>query len=72
VRYRLAWSGAAFDYRTLRRQPCDQTDARFEIATVFGRRDGGVVTDRGPLRAPLVVDALGWRRVLAGQPNQPP
>ncbi|MGE4426424.1 MAG: NAD(P)/FAD-dependent oxidoreductase [Solirubrobacteraceae bacterium] len=24
-----------------------------------------VLTDRGPIRAPLVVDALGWRRVLA-------
>ncbi|MDO9409906.1 NAD(P)/FAD-dependent oxidoreductase [Patulibacter sp.] len=24
-----------------------------------------VLTDRGPVRAPLVVDALGWRRVLA-------
>jgi flavin-dependent dehydrogenase len=41
---------------------------------------GGVVdgetrirTDRGELRAPLVVDALGWRRVLApGENVQPP
>lgn len=32
-----------------------------------------VDTDRGVLRAPLVVDALGWRRVLAaGESYQPP
>jgi flavin-dependent dehydrogenase len=32
-----------------------------------------VLSDRGPLTAPLVVDALGWRRVLARGPNvQPP
>ncbi len=32
-----------------------------------------VHTDRGDLRAPLVVDALGWRRVLGGgDPIQPP
>ena len=72
VRFRLPWSWAAFDYRELCRQLFDQTDARFEIATVFGRRAGGVVTDRGMLRAPLVVDALGWRRVLARERNQPP
>ena len=72
VRYRLPWSWAAFDYRELCQRLFDQTDARFEIATVVGRREGGVLTDRGLLRAPLVVDALGWRRVLAGEPNQPP
>lgn len=32
-----------------------------------------VVTDRGELRAPLVVDAMGWRRVLSDGPTiQPP
>jgi flavin-dependent dehydrogenase len=32
-----------------------------------------VVTDRGTLIAPLIVDALGWRRVLGAGPNvQPP
>jgi menaquinone-9 beta-reductase len=63
--------------------------ARFEVAHVKSRvrepgpgaRTGGartgadirVVTDRGELGAPLVVDALGWRRVLGAGPNvQPP
>jgi len=31
-----------------------------------------VETDRGDLSAPLVVDALGWKRVLAGNEYQPP
>ena len=32
----------------------------------------GIVTDRGVVSAPLVVDALGWKRVLAGNAYQPP
>ena len=72
VRYRLPWSWAAFDYRELCRLLREQTDARFEIATVKGRAGDGVLTDRGALEAPLVVDALGWRRVLARAGNQPP
>jgi menaquinone-9 beta-reductase len=35
-------------------------------------RDISVATDRGTLRAPLVVDALGWRRVLSSPHFQPP
>ncbi len=37
----------------------------FETATVEGREGFAVRTDRGELRAPLIVDALGWRRVLS-------
>jgi menaquinone-9 beta-reductase len=73
VRCRLPWSWSAFDYRELCRLLHAQTDARFEAALVQGRADGGVATDRGVLRAPIVVDALGWRRVLdAGGVFQPP
>src|SRR6185503_3327165 len=72
VRYRLPWSWAAFDYAQLCRLLFAQCDARFEIATVAGRTPDGVLTDRGELRAALVVDALGWRRVLAREGNQPP
>ena len=72
VRYRLPWSWAAFDYRELCRLLYEQCDARFEIATVTGRAGDAVVTDRGALHAPLVVDALGWRRVLGRDRHQPP
>jgi flavin-dependent dehydrogenase len=73
TRFRLPWSWSSFDYRELCRALWEQCDARFEIAKVE-RRDGEtVITDRGDLRAPLVVDALGWRRVLGRGANvQPP
>jgi flavin-dependent dehydrogenase len=87
ARYRLPWSWSSFDYRTLCRELWAQCDARFEIAKVEGRADAAegrtagiegegaiaVRTDRGVLEAPLVIDALGWRRVLGRGANvQPP
>src|SRR3954470_2393045 len=72
-RWRLPWSFATFDYRTLCGLLLAQGDATFEIAKVEERTEAGVRTDRGELRAPLVVDALGWRRVLGDGANvQPP
>lgn len=79
-RLRLPWSFSTFDYRTLCELLWRQCDAEFEFAKVNGRapnREGGdeiaVETDRGTLSAPLVVDALGWRRILAtGGVYQPP
>jgi flavin-dependent dehydrogenase len=79
-RYELPWTFSTFDYRTLCELLWDQCDARFETAKVNGRAaasngDGAIAveTDRGVLSAPLVVDALGWRRVLAsGDGFQPP
>jgi flavin-dependent dehydrogenase len=75
VRWRLPWTFSTFDYRTLcgllRAQSAGH--AEFETAKVEGRIPGGVRTDRGDLHAPLVVDALGWRRILgAGENVQPP
>jgi menaquinone-9 beta-reductase len=70
VRMELPWSFSTFDYPTLSQLLFRQCDAGFETATVTGRariEDGaavGVGTDRGVLAAPLVVDGLGWRRVL--------
>ncbi len=73
ARFRLPWSWSAFDYRTLCRELWDQCDARFETAHVQRRVGRSIETDRGTLTAPLVVDALGWRRVLGPGPNvQPP
>ena len=80
VGYRLPWSWTAFDYRELCLELWAQCgDARFVTAKVNGRaatpgEDGDIVvqTDRGNLRAPLVVDALGWRRVLGHPHYQPP
>ena len=77
VRMRLPWTFSTFDYRELCGLLWEQCDARFETAKVEGLRSQGddhiVVTDRGELSAPLVVDALGWRRILAADGGyQPP
>lgn len=73
VRYRLPWTFSTFDYRALCDLLFEQCDARFETAKVDGRGGFTVRTDRGDVRAPLIVDALGWRRVLGTGDNvQPP
>src|SRR5438045_3305895 len=74
-RYPLPWTYSTFDYRELCALLADQGDFEFETAKVDsrGERDGVVVTDRGELEASLVVDALGWRRVLSADGvYQPP
>lgn len=80
ARYRLPWTFSTFDYRELCQLLWRDCDATFETAKVNGRAaspnaDGqiSIDTDRGTISAPLVVDALGWRRMLAtGDGYQPP
>jgi len=73
TRNRLPWTFSTFDYRTLCALLAEQNDAEFETAKVNGRTDTVVHTDRGDLSAPLIVDALGWRRMLASDEGyQPP
>jgi menaquinone-9 beta-reductase len=80
-RWTLPWTFSTFDYAQLCALLRAQApDVEFETATVEGGVQGEqpdritVQTDRGALNAPLVVDALGWRRVLsnARKPIQPP
>ena len=71
ARLELPWTFSTFDYPELCRLLWEQCDAEFETAKVDGRTGNTVHTDRGDLSAPLVVDALGWRRVL-GMGYQPP
>jgi flavin-dependent dehydrogenase len=80
ARYKLPWTFSTFDYRELCQLLWRDCDATFETAKVNGRAgaangDGAIAidTDRGVISAPLVVDALGWRRMLAnGDGYQPP
>jgi flavin-dependent dehydrogenase len=80
ARYRLPWTFSTFDYRELCQLLWRDCDADFETAKVNGRAaaangDGRIAieTDRGTITSPLVVDALGWRRMLAsGDGYQPP
>jgi digeranylgeranylglycerophospholipid reductase len=71
--YELPWTFSTFDYRTLCELLAEQGSFEFETAKVSARSGFTVHTDRGDIRSPLIVDALGWRRVLgAGQNVQPP
>jgi flavin-dependent dehydrogenase len=76
VRYGLPWTFSTFDYRALCGLLWDQVPPShfsFETAKVVERRGDTVITDRGELRAALIVDALGWRRALGPGDNvQPP
>src|SRR5947209_4948773 len=74
ARYELPWTFSTFDYRTLCALLAEQGQPfEFETAKVDGRTGHTVHTDRGEIRAPLIVDALGWRRVLgSGENIQPP
>jgi flavin-dependent dehydrogenase len=65
ARPKLPWTLSTFDYRELCALLAEQGDFEFETAKVDGRTGTTVHTDRGDLEAPLVVDALGWRRVLS-------
>jgi menaquinone-9 beta-reductase len=78
-RWRLPWTFSTFDYRQLCTLMWEQArvaggiDIEFETATVREREGHTVHTDRGELRSPLIVDALGWRRTLSrATPIQPP
>jgi flavin-dependent dehydrogenase len=72
-RYKLPWTFSTFDYRLLCEILDEQNDAEFETAKVNGRSGETLHTDRGDVTAPLIVDALGWRRILASDGGyQPP
>ena len=70
-RLQLPWTFSTFDYRELCALLEAQADCDFETAKVNGRSGNVVHTDRGDLRASMIVDGLGWRRVL-GSGYQPP
>jgi flavin-dependent dehydrogenase len=81
ARWKLPWTFSTFDYRELcaelwsQAQPAGSSagELEFETAKVDGRTGFTVHTDRGDVSAPLIVDALGWRRVLSNaEPVQPP
>jgi menaquinone-9 beta-reductase len=74
ARWPLGWTFSTFNYRELCDLLWEQRGAgtEFETAKVDGRTEHVVHTDRGDVSAPLVVDALGWKRNLGAQLVQPP
>src|SRR3954447_20355390 len=72
ARWALPFTFSTFDYRQLCALLWEQSgEAEFETAKVDTRSGFTVQSDRGDVKAPLIVDALGWRRVL-GTGVQPP
>src|SRR5918998_1146803 len=74
ARWPLGWTFSTFDYRRLCNLLWEQRGAgtEFETAKVDGRTGSTVHTDRGDVSAPLVIDALGWKRNLGARLVQPP
>jgi menaquinone-9 beta-reductase len=73
VYWMLPFTFSTFDYRTLCELMWEQCgDAEFDTATVRGRTGSTIHTDRGDVHGDLIVDALGWRRVLGSGTVQPP
>ena len=56
---------ATFDYQALCRTLLRSTDAAFLQAAVLHRNGDEIVTNEGTFRAPVLIDASGWRSVLA-------
>ena len=73
IRWRLPYTFSTFDYRELCELLWAQCgDAEFETAKVGTGATGSTVhTDRGDVTAPLIVDGLGWRRVLSNERADP-
>ncbi|MFY9488924.1 MAG: NAD(P)/FAD-dependent oxidoreductase [Solirubrobacterales bacterium] len=80
VRFTTPWPFSTFDYRRLCELLAAQGEFEFETAVVSGPAvTSGIApnapivvsTDRGDVQAPLVVDAMGWRRVLAPDAERP-
>jgi flavin-dependent dehydrogenase len=82
---KIPFEFSTFDYPTFCELLWSDCEATFETAKVEGRvesppanGDGkpapiAVETDRGVISAPIVVDAMGWKRILAGGAHyQPP
>src|SRR5947208_2657188 len=61
TRFDLPWTFSTFDYRALCGLLAEQGSFEFETAKVDGRTGQAVHTDRGDIRSPFIVDALGWR-----------
>ena len=56
---------STFDYGRFCDGLARGSEAKFVRATVWGLHDGAVVTNQGRFRARCLVDASGWRAVLA-------
>ena len=72
VRFRLPWSWAAFDYRELCAGLCASAARRASRPPRSTAATGDASHRPRRVHAPLVVDAMGWRRVLGARTSSLP
>lgn len=65
IEYDLPYPFCSFDYAAFCQSLAKRVEADFLRATVQGLRDGRVVTDKGEFEATCIIDASGWRAILA-------
>ena len=65
IEYELPYAFCAFDYARFCQSLAKQSKADFLKARVLGLDDGHVTTDKGEFKATCLIDASGWRAVLA-------
>ncbi len=65
VEYDLPYPFCAFDYQKFCQTLVKRAEAKIIKANVRGLTDGYVMTDEGPFRGRCIIDASGWRAVLA-------
>src|ERR1700694_1232655 len=64
-RLRLPYPFCSFDYRAFCRLLLDRFDGELIKSSALGVHGGSILTDKGPVRGRVLVDATGWRAVLA-------
>ncbi len=70
IRYDFPYFLGSFDYATFCRTLARSSSAEFLKARVLGIKNGEVVTDAGLFRGKCLVDATGWRAVLAAAQDE--
>ncbi len=65
IEYKLPYPFCAFDYQKFCQTILKQVEAKIIKANVRGVTDGCVMTDEGAFHGTCIIDASGWRAVLA-------
>ncbi len=65
IKYKLPYPFCAFDYQKFCQTILKQVEAKIIKANVRGVTDGCVMTDEGAFHGTCIIDASGWKAVLA-------
>ena len=66
VVFNLPYPFCTIDYKKFCGMMLERSRAEFLRATVLGLRGDRVITDKGEFGSPCIIDASGWKAVLAG------